>query len=185
MALSVHRRRKGIFSRGSSNSYWPHPVSNDRTSARVIVTDGEIRTASLLPSEFFGTDEDPPTERHMYILAKLFAGLTRLTELTIPLPDHKPTFDLLSVKSLTTLRLTHAQPTVDLLYGLSQRCPSLLHLEFSLYPFQHAFWILTHDALVRCCGCYLWRMLCTNGLLLSTLRNHMPKRSHASRVSNI
>jgi hypothetical protein len=121
----------------------------------MIVTDGKHSTASLLPSEFFGTDEDPPTKRHMYILANLFAGFTRLTELTIPLPDHKPTFDLLSVRSLTTLRLTHVQPTVDLLRSLSETCPGLLRLEFSLFSFQHAFWILTHDALVRFCGIYL------------------------------
>jgi len=116
-------------------------------TATIIDTDGERRTASLLPSEFFGTEDDPPTEQHMNILAKLFAGFTRLKELTIPLPDHEPTFDLLAVKSLTTLRLTHAQPTVDLLRCLSKTCHGLRHLEFTIYPFPHAFWILTHDAL--------------------------------------
>jgi len=106
-----------------------------------------IQTASLLPSPFFGTDEEPPSEQHLYILTQLLTGLTRLKDLTLPLPDHGPTFELLAIKSLTSLRLTHAQPTPDLLRRLSETCPGLLRLEFSLYSFQHALWILTHDAL--------------------------------------
>lgn len=102
-----------------------------------------------MPSNFFGSDDDPPRERDMYTLRNLFSSLANLSSLTIPLPDHTPTFNLLRTSSFSSIRFTHAQPTPQSLRRLATTRSDLKDLQYAIYPAESAIWILGEEALVN------------------------------------
>lgn len=92
--------------------------------------------ASIIPSEFFGTDDEPPPFHLLKSLGHLFSSFERLQALTLPLPDHALTFKMLGIpRNLTSLHLTHVQPTPSLIAELAFTCPKLEELFFCIYFF--------------------------------------------------
>lgn len=129
---SSDRCRQSSESHRTSPSDQIDPVSFNAVTQwpRIDQVSLAPRNASFLPSDFFGDDEEPPF-RLLIAFGQLLSSFERLRTLTLPFPDRVAVFSMLSAPpSLTSLLLTHAQPSTSIINLIADTCPGLEELFF-------------------------------------------------------